>query len=236
MEPGKVVIAETNLGTIKEGDKLHVIRFVNDRLVLERLEDSKKFHVRKSNWHKFTELENGEVIIRKKVGRIPKQKPRNERNGLKPHDIIIRDIEDIINRVGEYKVTRSGEGHMFFLEGNVYFQPDIVLRKGGSISHIIEVESNIIGKSTIGAVMQADYVVRDKQNKVNLIFVVVRNPGKPPTPERIEQFKARLKTTKHYTKWINLFVVKEEEINEENLNRIINEDKKWGRVPFVGEI
>ncbi len=149
---------------------------------------------------------------------------------MKTHDKIIRDITGWINQMGGLEAVMSGEGHLFRLEGggSVYYQPDIVVRKGGIITHIIEVETSIINKSTVGAVIQADYVVKEQERGINLIFVVLGNPHKEPTTARMEQFKIRLSTTKHYTKKINgIFVIKEDEINQENIKKIINGETKW---------
>ena len=147
---------------------------------------------------------------------------------MKIHDKIIRDITQWINQISGLEAVMSGEGHLFRLEegDSVYYQPDIVVRKDGNIIHIIEVETSIINKSTIGAVMQADFVV--KEPGISLTFVVLENPHKKPTTARINQFKKRLSTTKHYTKRINnIFVIKDDETNEENINKIITGETKW---------
>ena len=147
---------------------------------------------------------------------------------MKIHDKIIRDITQWINQISGLDAVMSGEGHLFRLEDgdSVYYQPDIVVRKDDKIIHIIEVETSIINKSTIGGVIQADYVT--KEQGINLTFVVLENPHKKPTTARIEQFKKRLGTTKDYTKRINnISVIKEDEINEENIKKIFDGETKW---------
>lgn len=116
MKRGRIFIAKTSLGTINVGNKLRLVSFVNDKVVMERLKDRKKYRVSRSNWHKFTELASGENIISERAGHNLEKYLRNECEELKPHDRIIRDVEDILNKAADYKVTRRETAIYFVLK------------------------------------------------------------------------------------------------------------------------
>ncbi len=121
---------------------------------------------------------------------------------------IINRIEEKFNDRFDIKTTRKGndtglpEKHIKVGREKPFYFPDIIFRdkKSKKITYIIEIETDPVRKSLVGAAITADYCIGIDQpkDKIDLYFVIGKKGRK-----QLENFQNRIPIIEKYIKYIN---------------------------------